>query len=94
MIDGQLTTEIFSLFAPSNAQVGLTLARLPIRTVASEAAAIAEFYAGMHALASVVDQSLLWLSKPDGSLSRHGSIFPPTAMPQICTILSGINIKE
>ena len=59
MIDAQLTTEIFGLFAPALHHVALEIAHLPIRTVAyREAEWIAEFYVIMHSLASVVDSSL------------------------------------
>lgn len=59
MIDAQLTTEIFGLFAPTRPEVALQLAHLPIRTTASESiAAIPEFYVNMHALATVVNDNL------------------------------------
>lgn len=59
MIDAQLTTEIFGLFAPGRPDVALEMAYLPIRTTAWENAAwAAEFYVEMHALASRVDQDL------------------------------------
>lgn len=59
MIDAQLTTEIFGLFAPARPDVALEMARLPIRTTAFENAAWAsEFYVVMYSLASVVDHSL------------------------------------
>ena len=58
MIDAQLTTEIFGLFAPGRPDVALRLAHLPIRTTArSQAAHIAEFYVVMHALAPLADTS-------------------------------------
>jgi len=54
MIDAQLTTEIFGLFAPTQPEVALRLSYLPIRTTASgNAASIAEFYVIMHSLASI-----------------------------------------
>lgn len=69
MIDAQLTTEIFGLFAPARPDIALKLAYLPIRTTASgEAASIAEFYVVMHSLASAVDTStpissqILWMA--------------------------------
>ena len=69
MIDAQLTTEIFGLFAPARPDVALKMARLPIRTTAYENAAwAAEFYVVMHSLASNVDQNLpikeqvLWMA--------------------------------
>ena len=56
MIDAQLTTEIFGLFAPGRVDLALKLADLPIRTTArGDAARIAEFYVIMHALAATVD---------------------------------------
>ncbi|MCE7862098.1 MAG: ADP-ribosylglycohydrolase family protein [Bacteroidetes bacterium CHB5] len=59
MIDAQLTTEIFGLFAPTRPDVALKLAHLPIRTTADESIAnIPEFYVNMYALATVVDDQL------------------------------------
>jgi len=52
MIDAQLTTEIFGLFAPGRPDVALDIAYLPIRTTAAEQAVqIAEFYVILHSLA-------------------------------------------
>ncbi len=59
MIDAQLTTEIFGLFAPARPDVALKMAHLPIRTTAQENAAwAAEFYVVMYSLASQVDPAL------------------------------------
>ncbi|MDX2480413.1 MAG: ADP-ribosylglycohydrolase family protein, partial [Desulfuromusa sp.] len=59
MIDAQLTTEIFGLFAPARPDVALRMAHLPIRTTARENAAWAsEFYVVMYSLASRVDRNL------------------------------------
>lgn len=64
MIDAQLTTEIFGLYAPGRPDVALELAHLPIRTTArEEAALISEFYVVMHALAP--------RSNPDGPLEER-----------------------
>ncbi|PIB37791.1 ADP-ribosylglycohydrolase family protein [Maribacter sp. 4G9] len=53
MIDAQLTTEIFGLFAPARPDIAVKIAELPIRTVASqEAEDISKFYVRMYALAS------------------------------------------
>lgn len=53
MIDAQLTTEIFGLFAPAHPILALELAKVPIQTTArGEAALAAEFYVVMHALAT------------------------------------------
>ena len=59
MIDAQLTTEIFGLYAPTRPFFAKRMAYLPIRTVArKEAVMIAEFYVTMHALASSVREDL------------------------------------
>ena len=53
MIDAQLTTEVFGLYAPSNPELALKMAYLPIRTTAFENSAwIAEFYVKLFSLAS------------------------------------------
>lgn len=58
MIDAQLTTEIFGLFAPGRPDAALDLAHLPVRTTArANAEAAANFYIIMHALAATVDPS-------------------------------------
>jgi hypothetical protein len=60
MIDAQLTTEIFGLFAPTRPDIALKMAKLPIQTTARENAEwISEFYVIMYSLASSVDQDLL-----------------------------------
>ena len=59
MIDAQLTTEIFGLFAPGREDFALKMSYLPIRTTARDNAAwISEFYVLMHSLASKVDNNL------------------------------------
>ncbi len=59
MIDAQLTTEIFGLFAPPRPDIALKMAYLPIRTTARDNAAwIAEFYIVMHSLAARIDNSI------------------------------------
>ncbi|MBO6794983.1 MAG: ADP-ribosylglycohydrolase family protein [Balneolaceae bacterium] len=58
MIDAQLTTEIFGLFAPARPDIARNIAELPIQTTARhEAEHIAQFYVTMHALASRLDTS-------------------------------------
>lgn len=53
MIDAQLTTEIFGLFAPARPDIALQMASLPIRTTArNESEWIAEYYVVMYALAA------------------------------------------
>jgi hypothetical protein len=56
MIDAQLTTEIFGLFAPARPDGAVQMARRPIQTTGRlDAEWIAEFYVRMHALASASD---------------------------------------
>ena len=68
MIDAQLTTEIFGLFAPARPDVALKMARLPIQTVArNEAEEISNFYVAMHSLASLnreqpMSQRIHWMA--------------------------------
>ena len=69
MIDAQLTTEIFGLYAPGNPETALSMSYLPIRTSARENAAwIAEFYVIMHSLATYPNkfnstkQKLQWMA--------------------------------
>ena len=69
MIDAQLTTEIFGLFAPARPDVALKMAKLPIQTTARfNSQWISEFYVTMYALASAVDEKktnkekILWMA--------------------------------
>ena len=58
MIDAQLTTEIFGLYAPGRPDIGLEIANLPIRTTAGgEAALASQFYVIMHSLAITADST-------------------------------------
>ena len=70
MIDAQLTTEIFGLFAPGRPDVALELSKLPIKTTARyNAEWIAQFYVIMHSLASFdkkelsIGQKLKWMAE-------------------------------
>ena len=57
MIDAQLTTEIFGLFAPARPDIAIEMATLPIRTTAYlDAAWISEFYVRMYALSSSAEK--------------------------------------
>ncbi len=54
MIDAQLTTEIFGLFAPTRPDIASKIALLPIQTTArKDAENISNFYVIMHSLASL-----------------------------------------
>lgn len=53
MIDAQLTTEIFGLYAPGRPDIALKMAKLPIQTTARENAQwAAEYYVVMYSVAS------------------------------------------
>jgi hypothetical protein len=84
MIDAQLTTEIFGLFAPGRPDVALEMAKLPILTTAREDARwAAEFYVIMYSLAGALENvvatsdDILKMAKqarvrlPDASYSAH-----------------------
>ena len=69
MIDAQLTTEIFGLFAPGRPDIALKLAELPILTSArGKAKEIAEFYVTMYSMASYPTEAfssrerVLWMA--------------------------------
>ena len=82
MIDAQLTTEIFGLYAPTRPDIALKMATLPIQTTARfNSQWISEFYVTMYSLASAVDEmksnkeNILWMATesrkilPDDSYS-------------------------
>ena len=69
MIDAQLTTEIFGLFAPGRPDIALKLATLPIGVTARfESEWIAKFYVIMYSLAScetghhTINNKLKWMA--------------------------------
>ena len=56
MIDAQLTTEIFGLFAPGSPAVARDMANLPIQTTATgNAYHISQFYVTLYALSALID---------------------------------------
>lgn len=58
MIDAQLTTEIFGLFAPARPDIALKMSLLPVKTTARENSRwISEFYITMFSLTSAVDEN-------------------------------------
>jgi hypothetical protein len=68
MIDAQLTTEIFGLFAPMRPDIAMQMAHLPITTTARENAEwISQFYVTMHALVPLIGQN--------SSMSRKDQVF-------------------
>lgn len=77
MIDAQLTTEIFGLFAPARPDIALKMAHLPIRASAQgDAEYIAEFYVTMYSLASAVDIHLPIREQLNWMATRARSTIP------------------
>ncbi len=81
MIDAQLTTEIFGLFAPGRPDIALRMAQLPIRVSAKfDAEWAAQFYVVMYSLATLVDseqplqQQIHWLSEQAREYLPAGSV--------------------
>lgn len=82
MIDAQLTTELFGLFAPGRPDIALKMAELPIQTTArKEAEAIARFYVSMHALASATDNGLPMKARVRWMADRSRTILPEDTYP-------------
>ncbi len=82
MIDAQLTTEIFGLFAPARPDIALNMAYLPIRTAAREEAAwISEYYVVMYSLASYVDQELSMKEKIHWMANEARKRLPESSYP-------------
>lgn len=80
MIDAQLTTEIFGLFAPGRPDIALKMAKLPIQTTArNESEWISGFYVSMYSLASASDESkpmktrILWMADEARKTLPEGS---------------------
>lgn len=80
MIDAQLTTEIFGLFAPARPDIALKMAKMPILTTARyESEWISGFYVSMYSLASASDASkpmktrILWMADEARKTLPEGS---------------------
>ena len=77
MIDAQLTTEIFGLYAPGRPDIGLEIANLPIRTTAGgEAALASQFYVIMHSLAVAADPTASRKSQVQSMAARARAHMP------------------
>ena len=82
MIDAQLSTEIFGLFAPTRPDIGLKMAELPIQTTArGEAESISQFYVTMHSLASIVDSTIPINQQLDWMADQARYILPDSTYP-------------
>ncbi|HWS60665.1 MAG TPA: ADP-ribosylglycohydrolase family protein, partial [Flavobacterium sp.] len=80
MIDAQLTTEIFGLFAPTRPDIALKMSNLPIQTTArNNSQWISEFYVSMYSLASAVDEKksekekIIWMADQSRKLLPNDS---------------------
>ena len=79
MIDAQLTTEIFGLFAPARPDIANKIAELPIQTVArNEAADISKFYVTLYSLASLktektLQERIYWMANKAKSQLTKGT---------------------
>lgn len=83
MIDAQLTTEIFGLFAPARPDVALQLASLPVKTTARfDSESIARFYISLFSLASAVDQSLSPAGQIAWMADKAKTILPMGSAPR------------
>ncbi len=77
MIDAQLTTEIFGLYAPGHPEIAFSLAELPIKTTASgNAEDIAQFYVVMYSLASK-DYGPITMSERIIKMANEASTYLP-----------------
>ena len=89
MIDAQLTTEIFGLFAPARPDIALRMAELPIRTTArGDAQWASEFYVIMHAMRLMLIRICPPLNSYSGWHGSHVSAFQKIPIPRKCTISS------
>ncbi len=81
MIDAQLTTEIFGLFAPGRPDIAAKMAELPIQTTArEEAEAISKFYVKMYSLAcrhpeKTMSKRMHWMA------NEARTVLPDTTYP-------------
>ncbi|MDB4273918.1 ADP-ribosylglycohydrolase family protein [Algibacter sp.] len=82
MIDAQLTTEIFGLFAPARPDIALKIAHLPIQTTAREESEyISKFYVAMHSLASKIDSNKPISQQIYGIANQARKFLPDTTYP-------------
>ncbi|MDF1695351.1 MAG: ADP-ribosylglycohydrolase family protein [Saprospiraceae bacterium] len=79
MIDAQLTTEVFGLFAPARPKIALKMAHLPIQTTARHNAEyISKFYVCMYALSTSVDTTLSPKQQILTMADRASQVLPDT----------------
>lgn len=84
MIDAQLTTEIFGLFAPGRPDIARKMAELPIHTTArNEAAWISNFYVTIYSLAGIPDTSKNLKEKVLGMAEEAKQVLPDSSYPRL-----------
>ena len=82
MIDAQLTTEIFGLYAPGRPDVAVRMATLPIQTTASqESEWISKFYVHLFSLAATADPALPIKQQLFQLAEQAKSELPPASYP-------------
>ena len=101
MIDAQLTTEIFGLFAPTRPDIAIKIAELPIQTTArKEAEDISKFYVSMHALVYAANskkstkEKIFWMSNKSREILPNDS-YPAKMYDYTYSLYkSGINWEQ
>nr|WP_321412957.1 ADP-ribosylglycohydrolase family protein [uncultured Allomuricauda sp.] len=84
MIDAQLTTEIFGLFAPARPDIALKMASLPIKTTAREESEdISKFYVAMYSLASLVDKEKTMEEQVHWMAEQAREVLPNDSYPAL-----------
>ncbi len=82
MIDAQLTTEIFGLYAPGRPDVAVRMATLPIQTTASkESEWISKFYVHLFSLAATANPALPIKEQLFQLSEQAKSELPPASYP-------------
>ena len=80
MIDAQLTTEIFGLYAPGRPDIAVKMATLPIQTTArEESESISAFYVRLFSLAATLDSTLPIKQQLFQFADQAASDFPETS---------------
>jgi len=101
MIDAQLTTEIFGLFAPTRPDIAIKIAELPIQTTArKEAEDISKFYVSMHSLVYAanskksIKEKIFWMSNKSREILPNDS-YPAKMYDYTYSLYkSGINWEQ
>lgn len=83
MIDAQLTTELFGLYAPARPDMAVRMASLPIQTTAREESEwISAFYVRLFSLASTTDTSIPIKQQLTEMAEQASTHLPPNSYPE------------